>query len=193
MKVPLRYQVSETDCGIITILNAINYIYEREEIDPELMGLIVNYSEIIRINEENKSHRYGMTKYAIKHICDIMNEYSKTGKMKINARILSYENLTILDDSIINCIKNGGAVVIRVWQEYEHYSVLTDIDDEYAYIFDPYYLDKNEYDMDEDVEIVEDQIFKYNRKVKISRLNSDTKKDFALVQNSNRGILIINR
>ncbi len=193
MKVPLRYQVTETDCGIVTILNAINFVYEREEIDPELMGIIANYSEIIRINEQNVGHRWGMSRYAIKHITDLINNYSKTNKMRINAELLVEEDLKVDDPRIIDCLKKGGAVVLRVWQEYEHYSLLTNIDDKYAYIFDPYYLDKSEYDNDEDVDILDDDIFKYNRKVKIERVNSTSTKDFALVRNENRGVLLINR
>lgn len=193
MKVPLRYQVTETDCGIVTILNAMNFVYEREEIDPELMGIIVNYSEIIRINEENSGHRWGMSRYAIKHIVELINNYSKTSKMKISAQLLVEEDLKINDSRIIECLKNGGAVVIRVWQDYEHYSLVTNIDEEYVYIFDPYYLEKSEYDNDEDVEILEDNIFKYNRKVKIKRVNSTSTNDFALVGNENRGVLLITR
>ena len=32
MKIPLRYQVSEYDCGPTSLLNALNYLFQREEI-----------------------------------------------------------------------------------------------------------------------------------------------------------------
>ena len=35
MKVPLRYQMTEYDCGPTSLLNAVSYLFEREEIPPE--------------------------------------------------------------------------------------------------------------------------------------------------------------
>ena len=32
MKIPLRYQISEYDCGPTSMLNAVSYLFEREEI-----------------------------------------------------------------------------------------------------------------------------------------------------------------
>ena len=37
MKSPLRYQFSEYDCGPTTMLNAVSYLIEREEIPPEII------------------------------------------------------------------------------------------------------------------------------------------------------------
>ena len=37
MKIPLRYQMSEYDCGPTSMLNAISYLFEREEIPPRLV------------------------------------------------------------------------------------------------------------------------------------------------------------
>ena len=35
MKNPLHYQLSEYDCGPTSMMNAIAYLFEREEIPPE--------------------------------------------------------------------------------------------------------------------------------------------------------------
>lgn len=43
MKVPLRYQITEFDCGTVSILNAISYLYEREEIPALLVKQIHKY------------------------------------------------------------------------------------------------------------------------------------------------------
>ena len=37
MKSPLRYQVTQYDCGPTTMTNAILYLFEREEIPPDLV------------------------------------------------------------------------------------------------------------------------------------------------------------
>ena len=35
MKNPLHYQLSEYDCGPTSMMNALAYLFEREEIPPE--------------------------------------------------------------------------------------------------------------------------------------------------------------
>ena len=44
MKTPLRYQFSEYDCGPTTMLNAVSYLFEREEIPPEIIRNVMLYS-----------------------------------------------------------------------------------------------------------------------------------------------------
>ena len=41
MKIPLHYQMSEYDCGPTTMLNAISYLFEVEEIPPEVIRNII--------------------------------------------------------------------------------------------------------------------------------------------------------
>ena len=40
MKNPLHYQISECDCGPTSMLNAVSYLFEREEIPPEIIRLL---------------------------------------------------------------------------------------------------------------------------------------------------------
>jgi hypothetical protein len=44
MKIPLRYQISEYDCGPTSLLNAMSFLFQREEITPELIRNIMLYS-----------------------------------------------------------------------------------------------------------------------------------------------------
>ena len=44
MKVPLRYQMTEYDCGPTSLLNAMSFLFEREELPPELVRNIMLYS-----------------------------------------------------------------------------------------------------------------------------------------------------
>ena len=44
MKNPLRYQMSEYDCGPTTMLNAISYLFPREIISPEVIRNIMPVS-----------------------------------------------------------------------------------------------------------------------------------------------------
>ena len=44
MKNPLHYQLSDYDCGPTTMLNAVSYLFEREDIPPEVIRNIMLYS-----------------------------------------------------------------------------------------------------------------------------------------------------
>ena len=43
MKNLLNYQTTEYDCGPVSILNGIRYLFEREEIFPDLVKFIMLY------------------------------------------------------------------------------------------------------------------------------------------------------
>lgn len=43
MKNPLHYQFSEYDCGPTSMQNAISFLFEREEIPPEVLRNIMLY------------------------------------------------------------------------------------------------------------------------------------------------------
>ena len=44
MKSPLRYQISDYDCGSTSMLNAVSFLFEREQIPPELIRNIMLFS-----------------------------------------------------------------------------------------------------------------------------------------------------
>ena len=43
MKNLLNYQSSEYDCGPVSLINALRYLYEREEILPDIIKFIMLY------------------------------------------------------------------------------------------------------------------------------------------------------
>lgn len=58
MKSPLRYQFSEYDCGPTTMLNAVSYLFEREEIPPEIIRNVMLYSLDCYSNKESQPRRH---------------------------------------------------------------------------------------------------------------------------------------
>lgn len=62
-------------------------------------------------------------------------------------------------------IERGGVAIARVWQQGEHYVIITKIDENFAYIFDPYYLDEDYYYKDSEVAVVLNDNFTHNRLV----------------------------
>ena len=67
------------------------------------------------------------------------------------------------------------------------------MDEKNVYIFDPYYVKDDDYDEDSECTVINDKPFEYNRKVSKVRLNSKTKRDFSIVKNENRMILLMYR
>ena len=51
MKIPLRYQNTEYDCGTTSFINALAYLYDREDIPVELIKAIYKYTLDVE-NEE---------------------------------------------------------------------------------------------------------------------------------------------
>ena len=40
MKSPLRYQITEFDCGSVSLINCISYLFEREEMPLEFLKIL---------------------------------------------------------------------------------------------------------------------------------------------------------
>lgn len=90
-------------------------------------------------------------------------------------------------------VDNNGVIIARCFQDVEHYVLITNIDENFAYIFDPYYLKEDYYYDDEDVAIVLHETFTHNRVVKLERLFDESNKDFSLLKKSDREVILINR
>lgn len=177
MKIPLRFQITEFDCGTVSLTNAISYLFERKEIPAELVKEISSYTLDCYDNKGNIGGG-GTSREAIEYLSKWITNYSKNKDLGIKCVYNNDNEVTI--DVIKNCIDNKGVVFLRTYLDCEHYVIVTNIDKENVYIFDSYYLDADYYDDENFVEIVFDQPFKYNRIVSLKRFDTQTKKDFSL-------------
>ena len=191
-KTPLSYQITEYDCGQTTFLNALRYLFKRAEIEPEVIKTIMQTTLDVN-NRKGEIGKGGTSIYAIEFLSNWINNISKTSKMKMKTKILTGEEVDIHSNELKECLEKGGVAILRVWQSDEHYVLCTKIDDQYVYLFDPYYLNINYYDKDKECEIIKDRSFEFNRKVSIERLEKKSKKDFAFVDGKNKSMLLINR
>lgn len=180
-KTPLDYQITEYDCGSTTLLNALRYLFERQEIPSDVVQRIMQYT----LDNEGG----GTSIYAFQYLSSWLNENVES----ITTKIIKGKSVDTNNKELLECLSNNGVAILRVWQEHEHYVLLTKLDETYAYIFDPYYLDITYYDNEEACKIIKDRPFEYNRLVKKSRLDEDSRKDFCIVQGKNREVLLINR
>lgn len=190
MKTPLRFQITEFDCGTVSLQNAFSYLFERNEIPAELIKAIHKYT-LDCYDEFGNLGQGGTSREAVNKLTHWITRYANSKNFNVVCERLEKEEITL--EKLKKCLVNNGCIFVRCWQLCEHYVIITKIDIKYAYIFDPYYLDKNEYDDDSDVKIILNKPFSHNRKVSLKRLFSETKKDFSLGIVENRECVLINK
>lgn len=134
----------------------------------------------------------GTSVYAMKFLSEWLNENASKKGMNIKCTYIDKENVSIYSKEL-DKINNGAVAILRVYQDVEHYCLLTQLDSEFAYLFDPYYLNINYYDKDDEVEIIKDRPFEFNRKIKKERIEDGDTKDFSLVKGINREIILIEK
>lgn len=73
MKIPLRFQVTEFDCGTVSLLNAFSYLFEREEIPALLVKSIFKYT-LDCYDDKGNLGQGGTSREAIKKINKVDNK-----------------------------------------------------------------------------------------------------------------------
>ena len=191
MKVPLRYQNTEYDCGTTSFVNALAYLYDREDIPIELIKAIYKYTLDVE-NLEGIVGKGGTSRKNAELLARCFVKYAnENSDFDIKCNVLSKDEVNIED--MKKTVDNKGVIIARCWQDVEHYVIITKIDDNFAYIFDPYYLEENYYYNDEEIAIVLHETFTHNRIVKLERLFEETNKDFSLLKKCDRAVILINR
>jgi hypothetical protein len=139
MKSPLRYQATRYDCGPTTMLNAIIFLFDREEIPPDL----VRHIGICTLDSYNKEGHCGMSGTsgaAIRYFGSWLNELRFAGLLPARSEYLEKENVTLKEDGkILSALHRGDAVVLHVFHGEGHYILLTGICEKGICAFDPYY------------------------------------------------------
>lgn len=177
MKIPLRFQITEFDCGTVSLQNAISYLFERENIPAELVRAIALYT--MDCYDENGNLGQGGTSVeAIGRMTTWIDNYTKKHDFKVVANHYIRDEVNV--EVIKACINAKGCVLLRTSQEVDHYVLVTGLDGFNVYVWDPYYLDENYYSDDDMVKIIFDKPFDYNRVVKMDRFNDESYTDFSL-------------
>lgn len=191
MKVPLRYQNTEYDCGTTSFVNALAYLYEREDIPVELLKAIYRFTldvedeaGVVGKNGTSQEHAELLAKYFVEYA-------NNNSSFDINCEILHGKDVNL--ENMKTILNKKGVIIARCWQEEEHYILITKIDDNFAYIFDPYYLEEDYYVSDQDVAIVLHETFTHNRIVKKERLFDSSLKDFSLGTEEKRSVIFLYR
>lgn len=190
MKIPLTFQITEFDCGTTSLLNALLFLFDREEIPVSLLKAIYSYTLDAK-GEHGIIGEAGTSRTALANLINWIMDYVDENDFGITAINLEQEKVT--REAIQSCLDNNGCVLARCYQDVEHYVLITKMDDNFTYIFDPYYVDEDYYVKDEEVAVVLNQPFTHNRLVKTNRLFSQEHADFSLMEIENREVVLINK
>lgn len=192
MKNPLSYQTTEYDCGPTTIINAISFLFDREEIPPDVIKFIMLYCLDV-YNEQGEVGKRGTSCMAMMFISNWLSQFGKVKNFPIETDYITNEDVFIAQTSkIVVALQQGGVVVVRLHFEEEHYVLLTGIDNEYIYLFDPYYRTQ---DFEEEgIELIKNAPMKMNRKVFFSYFNKEAKEIYSLGPKDEReAVILINK
>lgn len=181
MKVPLRFQMTEVDSGKTTVLNAISYLFERELVDASLIKNVYKHT----INETNILLKQ-------ETICDFAKKLLE--KKKYNLEVVKLDKEEVNIKTIKEYLKDNNIMIIHTYLfGKSHYCLGTNIDNNYIYLFDSYYLDETYYDEERMIELIDSEPFEYNRKVNIKRFNTMNLSDYALGPIEHRECLFIKK
>lgn len=189
MKNPLSYQSTEYDCGPTTVINAINYLFPREEIYPDVIKCIMQYC-LDSYNDSGEAYKNGTTGIAMMFLSNWLNHFGKVKKWPIQCEMVNEREVYIGENSRIGeCLQQGGVVVSRVMLGCWHYILLTGMDEKTVSAFDPYYR-KNPF-KDKGIQMIAGEPKRRNRKIAYEVLNSESDKDYALGKLQQRECMLI--
>lgn len=189
---PLRYQMTEYDCGPTSMLNAVSYLFRRDEIPPELPRNIMLYC-LDCFGEDGSTGRRGTSRMAMMFLSNWLNGFGETGHLPVSSRYLSGRAVNFSQNGALrDALCRGGAAVVRVDLEGWHYVLLTRIEGDRVYLFDPYYHD-GPFD-DPELRVIDDQLYAYNRILPVRYLEREEIAVYALGPFEGReAILLFNR
>ncbi|NMN00121.1 peptidase C39 [Bifidobacterium sp. DSM 109958] len=196
MRIPLIYQMTRYDCGPTTLVNALRFLYEREEIDPELVRAV--YARTLDdFSEDGELGKMGTSHQAMRHVARYLNVYARGAAFPVETRILSGADARLAPDSAVyRALASNGtaknrrpraAAIARVWHGANgHYILLTGVEDGRVLAFDPFLEDADGGAVDGTViREVRDLPLAANRSVDVRAFNRDVRADYALKSSRN--------
>lgn len=196
MKNVLNYQSSEYDCGPTTLINAVRYLFDREEIAPELLKAISLYT-LDSYNAQGESGKSGTSRMAMQFLSSWMNQYGRSKNFPIEARFLEADQVYIAPNSeIVSCLQQRGVAIVRVWlYEDEHYILLTQSCEDEIGLFDPYFVDFSQEEMrkwkEQGVTVIMNEPMKMNRMVKADVMNKKEAVNYAMGEKRMREAVLL--
>lgn len=190
MKSPLMYQQIEQSSGGITVLNCVSFLFDREEMPLEFFKIMASYS-ISCFDSEGNLTNSDFYDNLLLFASSWINKYAKEKHIPLSAKYLSGDNVNLLE--IKKCLIAGGCVDLKTYRRGNHFVTITKMDDEFIYIFDPYFREDGAYKQDSGIEIISNKPFYYNRKVRIEKFISEQKTELVLGATRSREAVLFYR
>ncbi len=191
MKTPLHYQISEYDCGPTSMLNAMSFLFSREELPPEILRNTMLYC-LDCYGKEGHPGKSGTSCMAMMFLSNWLDGLGKAGLLPVSSRYLRGEEVFIGEGSRLNdTLCRKGVAVVRLWFEVEHYVLMTGVEDEEILLFDPYYQEEHFEGAESPVRIDLAHPLWYNRRVPFSFFNRETQELYALGKKDAREAVLL--
>lgn len=189
MKVPLSYQKSEYDCGPTTMLNALSYLFECEEIPPDIIKYIMIYT-LDTFDEQGHCGKHGTSKMAMMFLSSWLNQYANMRSFPIHCEYVSGDDVCVeTGGQLMTAVRQGGVAVVRLMYDCWHYVLITGECEDGVLLFDPYY--HGEPFEFKGISIVEDCPKTHNRCVDRSYFRLEGDEPFALGEKSIREAVLV--
>jgi hypothetical protein len=196
MKNPLHYQLTEYDCGPTSMLDAVSFLFEREQIPAEIIRETMLYCMDCH-GSDGLCGTKGTSCTAMMFLANWYSNFGVNGQMPIATRYERGSQVYIDTETsaesaslIRRALSEGSAVVVRLFLDEAHYVLLTGIDGDDVYMFDPYYQD-GPLDFAPDIRFVDDHPFSYNRIVPAKYLNAEGETIYSLGPKATREAIIL--
>lgn len=139
MKSPLRYQATNADCGKTSLVNAFMYLYEREEIPPQVVDFITRVTG--DCNLALNGYFRGTSAAAMAFVAAWCNDYLQKAGFPVRARALAGDEVSMADGSpLVEGLRSGAVAVCGCrLAVLDHYVLMTGLEGDDVRIFDPFY------------------------------------------------------
>ena len=138
MKVPLRDQITNYDCGPTSVLNGLSRLFERHEIPPVVMRHVTNCC-MDWFDDEGKLGRRGTTHAAMGYVAGWLRQIGECGLMPLSCRYLTGEAVTLAPGSELRqALDRGASVVAFIDLDGWHYILITAAEGDKVYAWDPW-------------------------------------------------------
>ena len=127
---------------------------------------------------------------AMMFLSNWLNGFGQAGHLPVSSRYISGKEVNFSQNGALrDALKRGGTAVVRLDLDGWHYVLLTGLEKDLVYLFDPYYRDKPF--PWKDIRLVPDCPNRYNRIIPIRRLERDERKPYAFGPTEEREAVLL--
>lgn len=193
MKSPLRYQVTEADCGKTSFVNALMYLFDREDIPPQVVDYVTRVTGDCNICVNG--YMRGTSAHALAFMAAWCNDYLVKSGFPIRCQALMGDEVSMAEGSpLVEGIRSGAVAVCGCKIMVDHYVLVVGIEGDSVLIFDPYYetCPPRGFELPRTgVRWVDDRPFSHNRVVARSVLDNPDSPSYTLHAASGRDAVLV--